>query len=153
MTEGFSVAGSSKKFGIVVAKFNQQITAALLKACIAECVRLGVKEKDLVVVHVPGAFEIPLVALKLAQKKSIKAVICLGAVVRGQTLHYELVAQESARAIMDIALITGKPVVFEILAADTMALCLARAKAGDRDNKGASAARVAVEMVTTLDAL
>lgn len=143
----------SKAFSVVVARFNESITASLLKACLAEFARLGVKEKDLQVVHVPGAFELPVTAMKLAQKKNIKAVVCLGAVIRGQTLHYELVAQEAARGIMDVSLRTGKPVIFEVLAADTVALCQARAKAGDRDNKGASAARAAIEMAATLKAL
>lgn len=133
-------------FAIVVARFNEAITSSLLKACLAEFVRAGVKEKDIQVVSVPGAFEIPVTALKLAEQKKIKAVICLGAIIKGQTFHYELVAQETARGIMTVGLQTGKPVVFEVLAADTISLCEARAKPADRDNKGASAARVAMEM-------
>jgi 6,7-dimethyl-8-ribityllumazine synthase len=133
-------------FGIVVARFHEHISESLLKACLDEFSRLGICDCQIQIVHVPGAFEIPVAALKLASRKSIQAVICLGAIVRGQTLHYELVANECARGIQQVALQTGKPVVFEVLAADTVALCEERAKEGDRDNKGASAARVAFEM-------
>jgi 6,7-dimethyl-8-ribityllumazine synthase len=133
-------------FGIVVAKFHEHISERLLKACLDEFSRLGICECQVKVVHVPGAFEIPVTALKLTSQKSIRAVICLGAVIRGQTLHYELVAGECARGAQAVALQTGKPVIFEVLAADTVALCEERAKEGDRNNKGASAARVAVEM-------
>ncbi len=149
---GFKKSSCSAKahFAVVVAQFNASIAESLLKACLDEFSRLGVCECDIHVVHVPGAFEIPLTALKLSQKKNIQAVIGLGAVIRGQTLHYELVAGQAARAMMDISLQSGKPVVFEILAADTVKLCEARAKPGDRDNKGASAARVAFEMAGIL---
>jgi 6,7-dimethyl-8-ribityllumazine synthase len=146
-------SSSGVKYAVVVARFNAFITDKLLKACLDEFSRLKVCACEIQVVFVPGAFELPVTALKLARKKNIQAVICLGAVVKGQTFHYELVAQESARGIQEVALLTGKPVVFEVLAADTIGLCAARAKEGDRDNKGASAARVAVEMVQTLKAI
>jgi 6,7-dimethyl-8-ribityllumazine synthase len=144
---------SKPKFAIVAGKFNAFITEKLLKACLDEFSRHGVCECDVQVVWVPGAFELPVTALKLAQKKNIQAVICLGAVIRGETLHYELVAQEAARGIMDVSLQTGKPVIFEVLAADTVKLCEARSKDGDRDNKGAAAARAALEMVQTFNQL
>lgn len=141
---------SRSRFAVVVSKFNSGITETMLTACLDEFLRLGVRPSDVQVVRVPGSFEIPLTALKLAQKKNIQAVICLGAVIRGQTLHYELVAEQAARGIMDVSLKAEKPVVFEILAADTVKMCEDRAREGDRDNKGASAARVAFEMVETL---
>ena len=144
---------SRAKFGVVVAAYHQAITLRLLKACLDEFARHGVGSSDVQVVEVPGAFELPLTALKLAQKKDIKAVICLGVVVKGQTLHYELVAFEAARGIMDVALRTGKPVIFEVLAADTIRLCEVRAQEGDRDNKGASAARAALHMSGVLSGL
>lgn len=140
-------------YAVVVGRFHERITENLLKACLDEFSRLGVCECRIQVVRVPGAFEMPVTALKLARKRNIQAVICLGAVVKGETLHYELVAQEAARGILEVSLMTGKPVVFEVLAADTISLCEARARVGDRDNKGASAARVAVEMVETLKGL
>jgi 6,7-dimethyl-8-ribityllumazine synthase len=133
-------------FGVVVSRFHEHISEGLLKACLDEFSRLGICECQVKVVHVPGAFEIPVAALKLASQKSIRAVICLGAIVRGQTLHYELVANECTRGVQEVALRTGKPMVFEVLVADTVSLCEDRAKEGDRNNKGASAARVAAEM-------
>ena len=144
---------SKPKFAIVTAKFNETISAKLLKGCLDEFSRQGVCECEIQVVWVPGAFEIPAVALKLAQKKNVRGVICLGAVIKGQTLHYDLVARECARGIMDVSLRTGKPVIFEVLAADTIGLCEARAKEGDRDNKGASAARAALAMAGTFNDL
>jgi 6,7-dimethyl-8-ribityllumazine synthase len=141
---------SKPRFAVVVADFNGAITESLEKACLDEFSRRGVCLCEIQIVHVPGAFEIPVAALKLAQKQNIQAVIGLGAVIKGQTLHYELVARETARGMMDVSLRTGKPVVFEVLATDTIKLAQARSKAGDRDNKGASAARVALEMVHTL---
>jgi 6,7-dimethyl-8-ribityllumazine synthase len=143
---------SKPAFAVVVSQFNDFITEKLLKACLNEFSRLGVCECQIRTVRVPGAFEMPVTALKLARLKNIKAVICLGAVIRGETLHYELVAGEAARGIMDVSLATAKPVIFEVLAADTVKLCEARAKVGDRDNKGAAAARAAFEMVRTLEA-
>jgi len=144
---------SKPRFAVVAGKFNVFITEKLLKGCLNEFSRHGVCACEVQVVWVPGAFELPVTALKLAQKKNIQAVICLGAVIKGETLHYDLVARESARGIMDVSLQTGKPVVFEVLAADTVKLCAARAKDGDRDNKGACAARVALEMVQTFNTL
>jgi len=140
----------SAKFAIIVSRFNEHISESLLKACLDEFSRHNVCECCIRVVRVPGAFETPVAALRMARRKDIAAVVCLGAVIRGQTFHYELVAQECARGVQEAALRTGKPVIFEVLAADTVELCEARAKTGDRDNKGASAARVALEMVETL---
>lgn len=148
-----STCPARPRFAVVAAEFHSSITESLLKACLDEFSRLGVCACEVQVVHVPGAFELPVTALKLAQKKNIQAVICFGAVVRGQTLHYELVAGEAARGIMDVSLKTGKPVIFEVLAADTIGLCQARAKTGDRDNKGASAAQVALSMAQTFKGL
>jgi 6,7-dimethyl-8-ribityllumazine synthase len=148
-----AACSSKPKFAIVVAKFNEFITSKLLKACLNEFSRHGVCECEIQVVWVPGAFELPVTALKLAGKKNIQVVICFGAVIKGETLHYDLVARESARGIMDVSIKTGKPVVFEVLAADTVKLCEARAKDGDRDNKGASAARVLLDMVKTFNNL
>lgn len=138
------------QYGIVVASFHQNITNSLLKACLKELKVLGIASSKICVLEVPGAFEIPVTALKLAKKKNIKAVICLGAIVKGETLHYDLVAQSCAFGIQQVSLATQKPIIFEVLAADTIKLCQDRAQDNDRDNKGASAARVAVSMVQTL---
>src|SRR5436190_10628352 len=85
-----------RRFGIVVSKFNEFITKRLLKGCLDELKRRGVQDKNMTVVWVPGSFEIPLTAVKLAEKKSIDAVICLGAVIRGDTIHFDLVARAAA---------------------------------------------------------
>jgi 6,7-dimethyl-8-ribityllumazine synthase len=145
-----SISAGKPAFAVVVGQFNEAITEKLLQACLDEFARARVCVQ---VVRVPGAFELPVTALKLAQKKHIRAVVCLGAVIKGETFHYELVARESARGIMQVSLATGKPVIFEVLAADTVALCQARARVGDRDNKGASAARAAMAMAAALKAL
>ena len=137
------------KYGIVVARFNEFITRRLLDACLDEFAKQGVSLDDSTVVWVPGAFEIPVTALKMARKKSVDAVICLGAVIRGETFHYELVAQGAAQGIMQASLQTGKPVIFEILAADTVDLVSARAEENG-DNKGRDAVLAAVEMVDVL---
>lgn len=144
---------SKVRFAVIVSRFNDFITNNLLEACLEEFTRLGVSRDSLEVVHVPGAFELPVTALLLAKKKHIEAVICLGAVIKGQTAHYELVAAETARGLQSVALATGKSVVFEVLVADTIELCSARARKGDRDNKGACAARTAFEMGSLLKGL
>jgi len=100
---------------------------------------------------VPGAFEIPLVALKLAKRKDIDAVICLGAVIRGETYHFEVVSNECARGIMDASLVAGKPVIMGVLTTDTVAQAQARARAKSGPNKGRDAARVALEMIALLN--
>ncbi|MBF0533008.1 MAG: 6,7-dimethyl-8-ribityllumazine synthase [Candidatus Omnitrophica bacterium] len=146
------MADKNMRIGIVVARFNEAITRNLLEACLDELRILGVAPARIRVVWVPGAFEIPLVAWRLARQKNIDAVICLGAVIRGETLHYELVAWETARGIMDVGLLTDKPVIFEVLATDTEDLALKRAQP-QGINKGRDAARAAVEMIQVLSAL
>lgn len=138
-----------KKFCIVASQFNEFITQNLLSACLAELKRSGVKDKDITVAWVPGAFEIPLVALKMAQKKTIAAVICLGAVIRGETLHFELVARESARGIASVALQTQKPIIFEVLTTDTVEQAYKRSDTKGT-NRGRDAAQAAVRMVNLL---
>lgn len=136
-------------FAIVVAEFNDYISKALLKACILELKRHGLKDKDMVTVWVPGALEIPLVAKKLAVKKNITAVICLGAIIRGETYHFDVVANESARGLMDVSLATGKPILNGILTADT--ITLAQQRAQDKgSNKGRDVAMAAMAMIALL---
>lgn len=144
-----SCAGKPR-FAVAVAEFHSTITESLLKACLDEFSRHGVCECEIEIVRVPGAFELPLTALKMGQRKNILAVICLGAVIRGETLHYELVAEACARGLMDVMLAIGKPVIFEVLAADTIKLCQDRALEGDTDNKGAAATRAALSMTQVL---
>ena len=138
--------GRGKKIAVIVSRFNDFVTKRLLEACLKELFRLGVKKRDITVVWVPGAFEIPVTALKYAKKKNIDAVICLGAVIRGETYHYELVSQGSAYGIMQVSLMTGKPVIFEVLATDTIEQANKRSKKSG-DNKGRDAACTAVEMI------
>jgi 6,7-dimethyl-8-ribityllumazine synthase len=140
---------SKTRIGIVVSKFNELITQRLLKGCLRELNKSGIKERDLTVVWVPGAFDIPVVALALAKKKSIDAVICLGAVIRGETYHFELVAEGAAYGISQAALISGKPVIFGVLSTDTIEQANRRSD-DKRDNKGRDAAQNALEMIHLL---
>ena len=134
------------KIVLVVSKFNKFITDRLLDGCLAELSRRGMKERDLKVVWVPGAFEIPLIALKFAKKKDIHAVICLGAVIRGETFHFDLVARAVAQGIMDVSLSTGKPIIFGVLTTETVEQAYKRSDK-KKDDKGRDAATTALEMV------
>jgi len=138
------------EYVIIVSRFNEFITGRLLDGCLDELEKQGIKRNNVSVIWVPGAFEIPVTALKAAKKKNVSAVICLGSVIRGETLHYELVANSTAQGIMQASLLTGKPIVFEVLATDTVELAQKRAQE-QGDNKGRDAARTAVEMVDTLN--
>ena len=139
-----------KRFSIVISRFNDFITKRLLEGCLRELSRCGVKENEITVAWVPGAFEIPVAALKFAQKKSIAAVICLRVVIRGETMHFELVAQGAASGIAQAALMTGKPMIFEVLTTETVEQATKRC-GQNGENKGMTAARNAVEMVHLLD--
>jgi 6,7-dimethyl-8-ribityllumazine synthase len=140
------------KFGIVVSRFNDFITKKLLDGAVDGLVRHGALDKDIEVVRVPGAFEIPLAAKKLAQKKSIDAVICLGTIIRGATPHFDYVASESAKGIGSVSLETGVPIANGILTTDTIEQAVERAgtKSG---NKGWDVALVAIEMAQLLKKL
>lgn len=137
---------TAKRFCIIASRFNEFITQRLLTGCLAELRRCGLKDKDIRLVWVPGAFEIPLAALKMAQKRTTAAVICLGAVIRGETLHFDLIARNAADGITRVALQTQKPVVFGVLTTDTVDQAYKRSQAKG-DNKGCEAARTAVKMV------
>lgn len=120
MIKGRGNKGRGRKIAVVVSRFNEYITQRLLNGCLDELSRCGVSKNNITVVEVPGAFEIPVIALKLAKKKTIDAVICLGAVIRGETFHFDLVSQGAAQGIMDVSLKTGKPIIFEVLATETI---------------------------------
>jgi len=143
------INGRNKRIAIVVSKFNEFITKRLLNSCLEELTRYGVVDKNITVCWVPGAYEIPVAAGKFAKKKDVHAVICLGAVIRGETLHYDLVAQGVADGIMQVSLSTGKPVVFGVLATDTVDLAYKRSEEKG-DNKGKDAAVTAIEMIDVL---
>ena len=143
------INGHGNRVCIVISKFNDFITKRLLDGCLKELVRCGVEDKDVTVAWVPGAFEIPVAASKLAKKKNVDAVICLGAVIRGETKHFDLVAERTAQGIMQVSLMTSKPVIFGVLAADTVDLAYRRSEE-EGDNKGKDAALTAVEMIDVL---
>jgi 6,7-dimethyl-8-ribityllumazine synthase len=141
-----------KKFALVAGRFNDFITDRLVGGALDALVRCGASENDIDLVKVPGAFEIPLVAKKLAVKGSYQAIICLGAVIRGATPHFDYVSAEVSKGIAVVTLETGVPVIFGVLATDTIEQAIERAgtKAG---NKGWSAAMAAVEMVNLMEAV
>lgn len=140
------------KVGIVAARFNEFITSKLLSGALDGLRRHDVEEEDIDVAWVPGAFEIPLVAQKMAQSDAYDAVICLGAVIRGTTSHYDLVCNEVAKGVAQVGLKTGKPVMFGVVTTDTIEQAIERAgtKAG---NKGFDCAVGAIEMVNLLAAV
>jgi 6,7-dimethyl-8-ribityllumazine synthase len=144
--------GSGRRIAVVAARFNEMITGKLVEGALAGLARHGVGPDDVDVAWVPGAFEIPLVASRMARTRRYAAVICLGAVIRGDTAHFDLVANESARGIAQVALDTGVPVIFEVLATDDLAQAEARA-GGTHGNKGWEAAEAALEMAWLLDRL
>lgn len=140
--------GEQQRYAIVVARFNEFITGKLLTGCLDVLKRHGVTEEDIDVAWVPGAFEIPLVAQKLTQK-GYDAVICLGAVIRGATPHFDYVCAEVSKGVAQVGLNTGVPVIFGVVTTDTIEQAIERAgtKAG---NKGSDAAFTAIEMVNLL---
>ena len=134
-----------RRFGIVASRFNDFITKDLLSGCLDTLLRHGAKQEDISLTWVPGAFEIPLLAQKLARSKSVDAVICLGAIIRGSTPHFEYIASETAKGIAKVSLDTGLPVIFGLITADTIEQAIERA--GTKDgNKGRTAALNAIEM-------
>lgn len=141
--------GEGLRFGLVVGRFNEFITNRLFSGALDALKRHGVAEEDIEIAWVPGAFEIPLAARKMIAKQRFDAIICLGAVIRGATPHFEYVAAEVSKGIARISLETGVPVAFGIITADTIEQAIERAgtKAG---NKGWSAAVTAIEMANLL---
>ena len=137
--------GKGLKFGVVVSRFNEFITKKLLEGAQDALLRHDVNKDDIDVTWVPGAFEIPLIAKKLAQTKKYHAVICLGAVICGGTPHFDYIATEVTKGIASISLETGLPVIYGVITADTLEQAIERAgtKAG---NKGFEAAMSAIEM-------
>jgi 6,7-dimethyl-8-ribityllumazine synthase len=144
--------GSRRRIAVVAARFNEIITGKLVEGALAGLAKHGVDADAVDVAWVPGAFEIPLVASRMAGSGRYAAVVCLGAVIRGDTAHFDLVANESARGIAQVALDTGVPVIFEVLATDDLAQAEARA-GGAHGNKGWEAAEAALEMAWLLDRL
>ena len=150
--EGKVVAKKNMKVGIVASRFNEFITAKLLGGAIDGLVRHGVEEKNIITAWIPGAFEIPVIAKKMAETKKYDAVICVGAVIRGSTTHYDYVCNEVSKGISHVSLETGIPVLFGILTTENIEQAIERAgsKAG---NKGYDCALSAIEMVNVIDQL
>lgn len=138
-----------QRIGIVAGRFNEFITSKLLGGAIDAFKRHGGNENDLTIAWAPGAFEIPLVAQKMVETKKYDAVICLGAVIRGATPHFDMVANEATKGVAQVGLRTGVPVIFGILTTDSIEQAVERAgtKAG---NKGFEAVTTAIEMVNLL---
>ena len=150
--EGKLVAGNEGKdmrIGIVASRFNEFITTKLLGGATDALLRHGVKDDDITVAWVPGAFEIPLIAEKMAQSKKYDAVICVGAVIRGNTSHYDYVCSEVSKGIANVSLQSGVPVLFGVLTTENIEQTIERAgtKAG---NKGFDCAVSAIEMVNLI---
>ncbi|WP_276980726.1 6,7-dimethyl-8-ribityllumazine synthase [Johnsonella ignava] len=137
------------KIGIVIARFNEFITSKLLSGALDGLVRENVRKDDIEIAWVPGAFEIPLVASKMVKSNKYHAIICLGAVIRGNTDHYNYVCSEVSKGIAQIALESGTPVIFGVLTTDTIEQAIERAgtKSG---NKGYECAHSTIEMVNLL---
>jgi 6,7-dimethyl-8-ribityllumazine synthase len=146
--EGALIA-KGKKFGIVASRFNDFITKKLLEACVDTLSRHGAKEAEIEVAWVPGAFEIPLVAKKMAHSKKYDAVICLGTIIRGETPHFDYIASEAAKGVARVGLDTNVPTVFGVITAEDIEQAIKRA--GTKEgNKGKDAAITAIEMVNLL---
>jgi 6,7-dimethyl-8-ribityllumazine synthase len=145
-----SLSGRGRRFTLIVSRFNEFITEHLLQACLDTLRRSGVEEKNITIVRVPGAMEIPSALRKVVARRPPDAVICLGCIIRGETVHFDHVAAESARGIAEIARASGVPVSHGIIAANTLEQALERAglKMG---NKGRDAALAALEMANLLD--
>jgi len=144
--------GAGVRIAIVAARFHEVVTTALVDGALAASAQAGVADDDITVAWVPGAFEIPVVARRLADGGTVDAVVCLGAVIRGQTAHFELVANEAARGIAEVTRDTRIPCIFEVLATDDLAQAQSRA-GGSHGNKGWEAAMSAIEMVHLLRTL
>lgn len=139
-----------KRFAILVSRFNDFITKRLLEGANSELLRHGADENKIDVFWLPGAFEMPCLAQKLAKSKKYDALICLGAIIKGETPHFEYIASESAKGIASISLNTGVPVAFGIITAENLEQAIERA--GTKDgNKGEDAARVAIEMANLME--
>ena len=141
--------GEGLRFGLVISRFNEFISRKLLEGAQDALLRHGVREEDIDIAWTPGSFEIPLIAKKLAQAKKYDAIICLAAVIRGGTPHFQYIAAEVAKGIAKVGLETGLPVIYGVITADTLEQAVERAgtKAG---NRGFDAAMSAIEMANLI---
>jgi len=137
------------RFGIVVARFNKFVTSKLLSSCVDGLTSHGVKADDIEAVRVPGAFEIPLVARTMAQTERFDAIICLGAVIQGDTPHFDYISAEASRGIGQAALDASVPIIFGVLTTHTIAQAIERSDPA-KFNRGGEAAKSAIEMATVM---
>jgi len=144
-----ALTAPGSRFAIVVSQFNPEITTGLLAGAREVLAEAQVSPVDVTVVHVPGAFEIPLTAMRLAETGRYDAVICLGCLIKGDTMHFEYIADATSTGIMEASAVTGVPITFGVLTTLTEEQAMARAARGP-ENKGREAARAAVEMATLL---
>ena len=140
--------GRSLRIGIVQARFNEDVTNALAQACRAELLALGVTERNITLVQVPGALEVPVALMAMAEKLKYDALVALGCIIRGETYHFELVANESGAGVSRVALDFQLPIANAILTTEDLAQAVAL-----QHDKGRDAARVAVEMANLLDSI
>lgn len=147
-----TLLGEGLRFGVVVSRFNEFITTRLLEGAEDALLRHGAKEKDIEVAWTPGSFEIPLIAKKMAETGKYAAIICLGAVIRGGTPHFDYIATEVSKGIAQVGLETGMPVIYGVVTADTLEQAIERAgtKMG---NAGFQAAVSAIEMANLIRAI
>jgi len=138
--------GNRHRFGVVVSKFNEKVTGKLLEGALAVLKEHGVREDDIVIAKVPGAFEIPPTARRLARSGTFHALICLGAVIRGETPHFDYISLAMSQGIMQVMLETGIPISFGVLTTDTVQQAVRRADR-KRYDRGGDAAKTALEMV------
>ena len=150
--QGQLKADPKAKWALVVARFNEFITSKLVGGAVDALVRHGAKDENIDIIWVPGSFEIPVMAKRLAASGKYAAVVCLGAVIRGGTPHFEYIAAEASKGVAQVAMTSEKPVIYGVLTTDTIEQAVERAgtKAG---NKGADAAAAAIEMVSLLGEL
>ncbi len=144
-----NVVAKSIKVGIVASRFNEFIVSRLIDGAEDACLRHGIKADDIELAWVPGAFELPIIAKKMAESGKYDAVLCLGAIIRGATTHYDLICAETTKGIATVGLSTGVPTIYGVVTADTIEQAIERAgtKAG---NKGYDAACSAIEMVNLM---
>ena len=140
------LTGGDLRIAVVVSRFNEEVTNRLLRGALGALEEHGVQDPD--VLWVPGSLELPVTALALAEKGNHDAIVCLGCVIRGETYHFELVANQAAAGIMQVQLDTGVPVAFGVLTTEDKEQALARS--GPKNNKGADAAEVAIEMANLM---
>lgn len=147
-----SLVVENARFAVVASRFNDFITSKLVAGALDTLQRHGCPEGAVTLVRVPGSFELPLAARRLAEGRKFDAVVCLGCIIRGQTPHFDYVAAEASKGIASVSLSTGVPVAFGVVTADTLEQAIDRA-GGKAGNKGVDAALTAIEMVNVLRAI